>query len=106
MALSRSVSKFAAPKENLVVSPRGQVTLPAAMRKALGLGPSAIVTAEARDGQIVLSPAVVVETETYSSHDIARWLADDRFAVGERARLVRKIGGKRRSTRSARAVDR
>jgi bifunctional DNA-binding transcriptional regulator/antitoxin component of YhaV-PrlF toxin-antitoxin module len=103
MASGKALSMSRATKENLVVSPRGQVTLPVAMRKALGLGPSAMVTAEARDGRIVLSPAVVVETEIYSDADIARWRDDDRFAAGERARLVRKIGGKRRP---ARAVDR
>lgn len=71
-------------KENLFISSKGQITLPAAMRQALGLHGNAIVTAEEKDGRIVLSPAMVVETEVWPDTDIAAWDAADNFAPGER----------------------
>jgi len=79
-------------KEHLVISSKGQITLPAAMRRALGLQGHAVVTAEARDGRIILSPAMVVETELWSDTDVAAWDADDAFAPGERAQLERALG--------------
>jgi antitoxin PrlF len=74
-------------KENLVVSARGQITLPAAMRRALGLSGNTVVTAEEREGKIVLAPAVVVETQTYSDAEIAAWDKADVFRPGEQTRL-------------------
>lgn len=74
-------------KDNLFVSSKGQITLPAAMRQALGLHGNAIVTAEEIDGRIVLSPAMVVETETWPDADVAAWDAADAFAPGERKAL-------------------
>jgi hypothetical protein len=41
------------------------------MRRALGLSGNAVVTAEEREGKIVLTPAVVVEMEAYSDAQIA-----------------------------------
>ena len=78
-------------KENLIVSSKGQVTLPAAMRRALGLTGNAIVTAEQSGGRIILTPAMVVETEPYTDEDIANWQRDDAFAEGEREALARKL---------------
>jgi bifunctional DNA-binding transcriptional regulator/antitoxin component of YhaV-PrlF toxin-antitoxin module len=71
-------------KENLVVSARGQITLPAAMRRALGLR-----------GNAVLTPAVVVETETYSDADIAVWDEADAFPSGEQTQLKARLKRRR-----------
>ncbi len=85
-------------KEVLTVSPKGQITLPAAMRQALGLKGQGqvLVTAETRDGRIVLSPAMVVETEMWNEADVAAWNAADTFVPGEqdalRAALARSTG--------------
>lgn len=78
-------------KENLVISARGQITLPAAMRRALGLSGNAVVTAEERGGKIVLTPAVVVETETYSEADVAVWDKADAFRPGEHMRVKARL---------------
>lgn len=86
-------------KENLIVSSKGQITLPSAMRKALGLEGNAIVTAEQQGGRIVITPAIVVETEVYSDEDIEAWRKEDEFAPGEREALARNL--KRRATRRA-----
>jgi antitoxin PrlF len=82
-------------KENLVVSARGQITLPAAMRRALGLSGNAVVTAEEREGKILLTPAVVVETETYSDADIAAWDKADAFRSGEHTQLKARLKRRR-----------
>ena len=82
-------------KENLVVSDRGQITLPAAMRKSLGIGKSSVVTAEAVDGRIVLTPAVVLETERYTDEQVREWDRADAFGKGERAKLADKLKKRR-----------
>jgi antitoxin PrlF len=57
----------------MMVSRRGQITLPAELRKRLGIEPGGLVVVEERSGELVLRPATVVELETYSDEDIARW---------------------------------
>jgi AbrB family looped-hinge helix DNA binding protein len=89
-------------KENLFVSAKGQITLPAAMRKALGLSGNAIVTAEEKDGRIVLTPAMVVETETWSNADVQAWADADEFRPGEREALEAKLGTSPRAKRGRR----
>lgn len=84
-------------KENLVVSERGQVTLPAAMRKSLGLGRNAVVTAENIGGKIVLTPAVVIETEIYPDLQIAEFDRADAFMPGERTGLLTRLKKRRRA---------
>lgn len=79
-------------KENLFVSSKGQITLPAAMRQALGLHGNAILTAEEKDGRIILSPAMVVETEIWPDAEVAAWDEADAFAPGERDALQAVLG--------------
>ena len=85
-------------KENLFVSGKGQITLPATMRQALGISGNAIITAEEKDGRILLSPAMVVETEVWSSTEVKDWSAADEFKPGERealrATLKKPVGGR------------
>jgi len=78
-------------KDHLIVSSKGQITLPASMRKLLGLAANSVVTAEQQGGRIVLTPAVVVETTRYTDAQIAAWNKDDTFAPGARAALSRKL---------------
>jgi len=82
-------------KENIVVSGRGQITLPASMRRRLGIKPGGVLVVEDRKGELVLRPAAVVELETYTDEEIARWEREDRFAPGERSRILKKLGRKR-----------
>jgi len=82
-------------KENLIVSDKGQITLPAAMRKSLGLGKRAILTAEQVGGKIVLTPAVVLETEFYTDEQIAQWDRADAFKKRERQQLKSKLTRRR-----------
>ena len=82
-------------KENIVVSGRGQITLPAAMRKRLGIKAGGVLVVEDRKGELVLRPAAVVELDAYTDEEIARWEREDRLAPGERSRILKKLGRKR-----------
>jgi len=53
-------------RQNLLVSSRGQITLPSLVRKRLGIKSGGVVTLEEKDNVVVLRPAAVVEIETYS----------------------------------------
>ena len=68
----RNIRENSAMQENLVVSARGQITLPAAIRKHFGIHPGDIVILQDRDGEIVLKPAAVLEIDTYTDEQIAQ----------------------------------
>lgn len=74
--------------ETLIVSNRGQITLPAATRKSLGINGGDVVILEDRGNEIVLKPGVVVEVDVYSDEQIAQWDAADRLEDAERQRIV------------------
>ena len=82
-------------KENIVVSGRGQITLPASMRKRLGIKAGGVLVVEDRKGELVLRPAAVVELDTYTDEEISRWEREDRLSPGERSGIVKKLGRKR-----------
>jgi AbrB family looped-hinge helix DNA binding protein len=82
-------------KENVVVSGRGQITLPASLRRRLGIKAGGILVAEDREGELVLRPAAVVELDTYTDEEISRWDREDRISPDERSRIRRKVGRKR-----------
>ena len=81
-------------KENLVLSERGQITLPASMRKRLGLQGDAVLTAEEKGGRIVLTPAIVMETDAYTDAQIAAWDAADVLSDDERRALELKLAAR------------
>jgi antitoxin PrlF len=78
-------------RQNILVSNRGQITLPASVRKRLGIQSGGIVTLEERDNVIVLRPAAVVEIETYSNEEIAQWDKEDRIDSAERNALLKRL---------------
>jgi len=78
-------------RQNLLVSRRGQITLPASVRKRLGIQSGGIVTLEERDNVVVLRPAAVFEIETYSDEDIARWDKEDRLEPAERNAFSKRL---------------
>jgi len=82
-------------KGNIVVSGRGQITLPVSMRKRLGIKAGGVLVVEDRKGELVLRPAAIVELDTYTDEEIARWEREDRLAPGERSRIMKKLGRKR-----------
>ena len=80
--------------DTLVVSSRGQITLPAMLRKRLGLKTGDVLILEDRGSEIVLKPGVVIETQYYSDEEIAEWDEADSLSDRERARMVKQLGGK------------
>jgi AbrB family looped-hinge helix DNA binding protein len=52
-----------AKREILTVSSRGQITLPAGMRKHLGIAPGGALIVEECDSELRLKPAAVLEFE-------------------------------------------
>ena len=77
-------------KSTVVVSARGQITLPAELRRRLGIKEGGVVTLEERHGELVLRPAAVVELTMYSDEDTTRWDAEDELSDAERARIKKK----------------
>ena len=80
--------------ETLVLSSRGQITLPAVLRKRLGLKTGDVLILEDRGSEIVLKPGVVIETQYYNDEAIAEWDQADRLSDRERARILNQLGGK------------
>ncbi len=77
--------------ETLVVSNRGQVTLPAALRKRLGIKGGDVMILEDRGDEIVLKPGVVVALQLYSDEQVAHWCAEDTLSDAERTRILDKL---------------
>lgn len=82
-------------RESVVVSNRGQITLPAKIRKRLGIRAGGLILLEQRGEEVVLRPAAVVEVETYSDQQIAKWDKVDRLSETERTAIVKKVTGGR-----------
>jgi len=81
-------------KSTVIVSARGQITLPADLRHRLGIKEGGVVTLEERHGELVLRPAAVVELTMYSDEDIARWDAEDDLSDAERGRIKKMLARK------------
>jgi len=50
----------------LTLSKRGQITLPAGVRKALGLKPGDLLVVRVEEGRVILEPAVALPVEVYT----------------------------------------
>lgn len=79
--------------ETLVVSRRGQITLPALLRRRLGIKAGDVMILEDRGHEVVLKPRVAIEVDTYSDDQIAKWDADDRLSEEDRRRIVDRLAG-------------
>jgi antitoxin PrlF len=82
--------------ETLVVSSRGQITLPATLRKRLGIRSGDVVILEERGNEVVLKPGIVLEAQRYSDEQIAQWDAEDKLSDKERSRLVGMLATERK----------
>ncbi|OIP44145.1 MAG: hypothetical protein COX17_02545 [Deltaproteobacteria bacterium CG23_combo_of_CG06-09_8_20_14_all_60_8] len=81
--------------ETVIVSNRGQLTLPVTLRKKFGIQKGGPVIIEDRNGEIVLKPAVVTEVGLYSDEEIAAWDIDDRLGSAERKALRKRLAAKK-----------
>ncbi|MBI4637250.1 MAG: AbrB/MazE/SpoVT family DNA-binding domain-containing protein [Candidatus Rokubacteria bacterium] len=76
----------------LIVSPRGQITLPKRVRARLRLAPGSVLLLREEAGRIVLDPAAVTPVALYGDEEIERLVTADRVASRERAALRRRWG--------------
>jgi AbrB family looped-hinge helix DNA binding protein len=83
----------------LIVSPRGQVTLPKPVRARLRLSAGSVLLLREEEGRLVLAPAAVTPVGHYSDDEIERLVAADRVTPVERAALRRRWGLSRRAAR-------
>ena len=87
-------------KTNLIVSSRGQLTLPSEIRKKNGINEGSVLVAEDRNGEIVLKPATVMEVEFYTDEQVKEWSEADTFKNNSEREAVRsiinKIGSKKK----------
>lgn len=78
-------------KETLIVSSRGQITLPAAIRKKAGIMQGGTVIIEDRGNELVLRPAAVFEIEMYTDKQIEDWDKADQLTPTEKTALLKKV---------------
>lgn len=77
--------------KTLVVSSRGQITLPTALRKRLGIKSGDVVILEERGNEVVLKPGMVLEVQHYSDEQIAQWDEDDKLSDHQRTQIINKL---------------
>ena len=70
--------------KTLTVSSRGQITLPANLRKRLGVLPGDVLEADLVNGELRLRPRL----EIYDEAQIADWDSEDLLLEAERRRLT------------------
>lgn len=73
------------------MSSRGQITLPAEMRRHLGIEPGGAVIVEDCGGELRLKPAAVLEVESYSDEVIAEWDQADALSDQERQQILLRL---------------
>ncbi|MGB5743359.1 MAG: AbrB/MazE/SpoVT family DNA-binding domain-containing protein [Sedimenticolaceae bacterium] len=77
--------------ETLVVSGRGQITLPAALRKRLGIKEGDVVILEERGNEVLLKPGAVFEIGVYSEGEIDEWDKADELSEEERGEIAKRL---------------
>ena len=87
MAMSELHCETKQMSETLVVSSRGQITLPAALRKRLGIKSGDVMILEDRGNEVVLKPGIVLEIQRYSDEQISQWDAEDKLSDHERNQI-------------------
>ncbi|BAW02097.1 AbrB family transcriptional regulator [Thermus thermophilus] len=74
------------------LSKRGQITLPAEVRQALGLKPGDPLVVRVEAGRVVLEPAVVLPVELYTEERILEF-AENAQATPEELDAFRRAWG-------------
>jgi len=77
--------------DTLIVSERGQITLPSSIRKKYGIKGGSALILEERNNELRLKPAAIVEMDIYTDSRVAEWDEADQLADKERARIIQKL---------------
>lgn len=86
-----AIFRVAAMTETTVVSSRGQITLPARMRKKLGIRGGDVLVLEDRGHEIALTPGAIVQIDYYSDEQVAEWDREDQLTDGDRQRIIKAV---------------
>jgi len=78
-------------QQTVLVSNRGQLTLPAALRKRFGLQCGGAVILEEHNNELIIKPAAVLEIEMYTDSLIAQWDVEDRLDDSERSAILKRL---------------
>jgi AbrB family looped-hinge helix DNA binding protein len=81
-------------RQTLIVSARGQLTLPANLRKRFGIKNGGAIILEERDNELVLKPAMVLEVEMYTDEQVLAWDEADRLDDVERQTVLRHLAAR------------
>ncbi len=81
-------------RQTLIVSARGQLTLPANLRKRLGIKNGGAIILEERDNELVIKPAMVLEVEMYTDEQVLAWDEADRLDDVERQTVLRHLAAR------------
>lgn len=65
-------------KETILISDRGQITLPASLRKKYSLDKNTPIVIEETQGGLLLKKASVLPLSLYSNDEIEQWLKEDK----------------------------
>jgi AbrB family looped-hinge helix DNA binding protein len=87
--------EMTAMRQTLIVSNRGQLTLPAHVRKRFGIKNGGPIIMEERDNELVLKPAMVLEVEMYTDEQVLAWDQADRLDEAERQTLLRRLAARK-----------
>jgi AbrB family looped-hinge helix DNA binding protein len=77
-------------KQTLIVSERGQITLPKNLRDKLAIKAGTALIAEEKDGQLIIRPAVVTPVRIYTDEEVQSWLREDRITPAARKKILKK----------------
>ena len=81
-------------RQTLIVSNRGQLTLPANLRKRFGIKNGGAIILEERDNELVLKPAMVLEVEMYTDEQVLAWDEADRLDDVERQTVLQHLAAR------------
>ena len=81
-------------RQTLIVSHRGQLTLPANLRKRFGIKNGGAIILEERDNELVLKPAMVLEVEMYTDEQVLAWDEADRLDDVERQTVLQHLAAR------------
>jgi len=82
-------------RQTLIVSNRGQLTLPANLRKRFGIKNGGAVILEERDNELILKPAMVLELEMYTDAQVSAWDEADRLDDAERENVLQCLAARK-----------
>jgi len=78
-------------RQTLIVSNRGQLTLPTNLRKRFGIKNGGPIILEERDNELALKPAMVLEVEMYTDAQISEWDKADHLDDAERGSISKRL---------------